>query len=114
MLPSALVKLLLCSLLCAELNAFAMDGKKDACSNIRQSSRIIQSAFTMTICLLPLQPASAVPPFDELIRPQKAGAVKELMDLQELQDTRLSACEDKGKFGNNVSCTDKVMMVYHQ
>ena len=122
--PSALVKLLLCSLLCAELNAFAMDGKKDACNIIRQSySRIIQSAFTMTICLLPMQPASAVPTFDELIRSQNievmaynpslsdtdafkqlprqkayTGAVKELMDLQEMQDTRLSACEDKGKF----------------
>mmetsp|Transcript_18346 Transcript_18346/g.39659 ORF Transcript_18346/g.39659 Transcript_18346/m.39659 type:complete len:191 (+) Transcript_18346:77-649(+) len=82
----------------------------------------LAAAFMLALCQ-PLEPALAAP-FNELPlmpstkvtsspgynlpdsdafkmlrkQPQFSGAVKELMDLQELQDSRLDACEEKGKY----------------
>lgn len=115
-------------LICSTSNAFIGCGEESGGVNAVKKQQLawqLAPAIMLALCQ-PLEPASAAPftespilPFSsaskvtsypafnmpetdafKLLRrePRLTGAVKELKDQQDMQDSRLGACEEKGKF----------------
>lgn len=128
MKPSIWLMQLQAFLICSTSNAFIGCGKERrgvSAVKTQQLTWQLAPAIISALCQ-PLEPASAAPftetptlPFSstskvtpnpafimpetdafKLLRrePRLTGAVKELKDQQDMQDSRLSACEEKGKF----------------